>query len=69
MSLFGKDYEFIIFSDDFKSLKTLIDLNKFINLNNSNEVEDMFALSQCDSVIMSNSSFSWWGTSAWKAKK
>ena len=57
MSLFGKDYEFIIFSDDFKSLKTLIDLNKFINLNNSNEVEDMFALSQCDSVIMSNSSF------------
>ena len=68
MSLFGKDYEFIIFSDDFKSLKTLIDLNKFINLNNSNEVEDMFALSQCDSVIMSNSSFSWWGTWLGKPK-
>ena len=35
----------------------MIDLNKFINLNNSNEVEDMFALSQCDNIIMSNSSF------------
>ena len=47
MSLFEKDYEFIIFSDDFKSLRKLVDLNKFINLNNSNEVEDMYSLSQC----------------------
>ena len=31
MSLFEKDYEFIIFSDDFKSLRKLVDLNKFIN--------------------------------------
>merc|ERR1712023_92395 len=33
---------------------------KFINLNNSNGVEDMYSLSQCENIIMSNSSFSWW---------
>lgn len=26
------------------------------------EIEDLFVLSQCDASIMSNSSFSWWGT-------
>ena len=68
MSLFEKDYEFIIFSDDFKSLRKLVDLNKFINLNNSNEVEDMYSLSQCENIIMSNSSFSWWGCWLGKSK-
>ena len=68
MSLFEKDYEFIIFSDDFESLRKLIDLNKFINLNNSNEVEDLYSLSQCENVIMSNSSFSWWGCWLGKSK-
>ena len=67
MSYFDADHKFLIFSDDFESLKKLIDLKKFINLNTSNEVEDMYSLSQCDSVIMSNSSFSWWGT--WLGKK
>lgn len=67
MSYFDSDHKFLLFSDDFESLQKLIDLKKFINLKNSNEVEDMYSLSQCDSVIMSNSSFSWWGT--WLGKK
>ena len=69
MSLFEKDYEFIIFSDDFKSLRKSVDLNKFININNSNEVEDMYSLSQCENIIMSNSSFSWWGSWLGKTKR
>ena len=36
-------------------------------MNNTNEVEDLYCLTQCDDIIMSNSSFSWWG--AWLGKK
>ena len=61
MSYFESDHEFLIFSDDFESLNKKINLNGFINLNNHDEVEDLYCLSQCDSIIMSNSSFSWWG--------
>ena len=38
-------------------------------MNNEDEVEDLFALSQCDSIIMSNSSFSWWGAFLGKTKE
>ena len=69
MSYFDSDHKFLLFSDDFESLQKLIDLKKFINLKNSNEVEDMYSLSQCDSVIMSNSSFSWWGSWLGKQKE
>ena len=45
----------------------LIDVSIFKNLHNSDEIEDLYSLSQCDGVIISNSSFSWWG--AWLGKK
>ena len=57
MRLFDSNYEFLIFSDDPSLIKKKIDLSNFIDLKNVNEVEDLFALSQCDSIIMSNSSF------------
>ena len=38
------------------------------NLNNENELEDLYSLSQCDGIIMSNSSFAWWGTYLGKNK-
>ena len=63
------DHNFLIFSDDLNTLKKKMDLRKFINLNNQNEVEDMYSLTQCDNVIMSNSSFSWWGAWLGKDKK
>ena len=69
MSLFDDSYEFLIFSDDQSLLKKRINLKKFIDLKNENEVEDLYALSQCDSIIMSNSSFSWWGSWLGKSKE
>ena len=66
---FGDEYEFIIFSDDLNSLKREVNLKDFINLENNNEIEDLYSLSQCDSVIISNSSFSWWGAFLGKKKE
>ena len=66
---FGDEYEFLIFSDDLNSLKREVNLKDFVNLENDNEIEDLYSLSQCDSVIMSNSSFSWWGAFLGKKKE
>tara|TARA_B100000963_G_scaffold241913_1_gene211668 strand:+ start:582 stop:1343 length:762 start_codon:yes stop_codon:yes gene_type:complete len=66
---FGDDYEFLIFSDDLSLLKQEVNLKNFVNLKNDNEIEDLYSLSQCDSVIMSNSSFSWWGAFLGKTKE
>ena len=54
--------DFILFTDDKKSVEKEIGLNHFEYLNNSSEIEDLYSLTQCDSIIMSNSSFSWWGS-------
>ena len=68
MSYFSSDcVDFIIFSDDFKSVLNEFDISMFKNLNNKSELEDLYSLSQCDGIIMSNSSFAWWGT--WLGKK
>ena len=66
---FGDEYEFLIFSDDLNSLQQEVDLKDLVKLKNDNEVEDLYSLSQCDSVIMSNSSFSWWGSFLGKKKE
>ena len=48
-------------SDDFNNV-----LNEFAVegeiIKFGSELEDLYMLSQCDSIIMSNSSFSWWGS-------
>ena len=66
---FGDDNEFLIFSDDLNLLKQEVNLTNFVNLENDNEIEDLYSLSQCDSVIISNSSFSWWGAFLGKKKE
>ena len=38
-------------------------------MNNTNEVEDLYCLTQCDDIIMSNSSFSWGEHGLGKKKK
>ena len=58
--------EFICFSDDIDDVKKNFDVKKLNFLENNNELDDLYYLSQCDSVIMSNSTFSWWG--AWLGK-
>ena len=68
MNFFSSDnVDFIIFSDDFESVMNEFDISMFKNLNNKSELEDLYSLSQCDGIIMSNSSFAWWGT--WLGKK
>ena len=66
---FGDECEFLIFSDDINSLQREINFKGLVNLENDDEVEDLYALSQCDSIIMSNSSFSWWGAFLGKKKE
>ena len=36
--------------------------DEVILCNSKDELEDMYMLTQCDDVIMSNSTFAWWGT-------
>mgnify|MGYP001269449340 CR=1 FL=1 len=68
MSLFNSnDSDFILITDDLDLVKKKINTDKFVLLNNQNEIEDLITLSMCDSVIMSNSTFSWWGS--WLGKK
>ena len=61
------EYDLIVISDDHDKAMKKLNENKINLLENNNELEDLYALSQCDSVIMSNSTFSWWG--AWLGKK
>lgn len=60
---------FILCTDDLPSVQAEFDLDKYnlVYSNSKSELEDLYLLSQCDSVIMSNSSFAWWG--AWLGKE
>tara|TARA_R110002074_G_scaffold215494_1_gene385279 strand:- start:1148 stop:1933 length:786 start_codon:yes stop_codon:yes gene_type:complete len=60
---------FVLCTDDLPSVQTEFDLDEygFIYSNAKSELEDLYLLSQCDSVIISNSSFAWWG--AWLGKE
>ena len=70
MSLFDSyNSDFILVTDDLDLVKKKIDIKKFYLLNNKDEIEDLVALSMCDSVIMSNSTFSWWGSWLGKSKE
>ena len=54
--------DFLLFTDDKKHVEEEIGLSHFEHLNNNSEIEDLYSLTQCNSIIMSNSSFSWWGS-------
>lgn len=55
--------KFVVFSDDIEWCKQQ-EVFKGCDFSEGNtEVEDMNAIARCKSVIMANSSFSWWG--AW----
>lgn len=51
---------FIIFSDDMQWCRENFKGDKFL-FANGNEVEDLYLMSMCESHIIANSSFSWWG--------
>ena len=60
-----KNLFFFVFSDDIQWVKTNLDRNNFIFIDNNKENAyiDMYLMSQCNHNIIANSTFSWWG--AW----
>ena len=60
---FAGDTTFIVFSDDIAWCKRRFQDKRFIFIEGMNEIYDLFVMSHCQSHIIANSSFSWWG--AW----
>lgn len=59
-----KDSLFVVFSDDIEwCKKNILGLPNILFSSLNNNFEDLCAMSLCDSHIIANSSFSWWG--AW----
>jgi hypothetical protein len=59
--------KFLIFSDDIEWCKNNFKGPEFYFSENEIDIEDLFLMSLCDNHIISNSSFSWWGS--WLCKK
>jgi hypothetical protein len=54
--------EFIVFSDDIDWCKNNFNDKKFTFIEGNKDWEDIWLMSLCKHSIMSNSSFSWWGS-------
>lgn len=64
-----EEYTILVCSDSFNDYKKYINLENAIYVNSKSELEDMYLLSQCDSIILSNSSFSFWSYFLGKEKE
>ena len=53
---------FLIFSDDIEWCKKNIIGDNISYIENNMDIEDLFLISLCNNHIISNSSFSWWGS-------
>lgn len=63
--IYGNNTEnvnFLIFSDDITWCKENLILPNIHFIENNINIIDMFLMSKCDNNIISNSSFSWWGS-------
>jgi hypothetical protein len=58
----------IICTDDWNTLKNEMSFKKAIKSPFDDEILDLYLLSQCDSLVICNSSFSWWGAFLGKKK-
>jgi hypothetical protein len=58
------DTKFYVFSDDINWAKSILkgDNYHFIDKYNNNPIADLFLMSTCKNNIISNSTFSWWGS-------
>lgn len=63
-----KNSIFIVATDTPLWVKQNLCSDNVILCNSSNEIEDMYMLSQCDNIIISNSTFGWWGAYLGKEK-
>jgi len=59
----------IVTTDDVENYTKYINIPNAIICNSKSELEDLYLLSHCDNMIMSNSSFSWWGAFLGSKKK
>jgi len=66
--LFG-GYQAVICTDDAEAVKREMRFSNAVFLPFNDEIDDMYLLSQCDSSVICNSSFSWWGAYLGKDKK
>jgi hypothetical protein len=66
-SKYFNECSFVVCSDDYNIIRN-INMGDTVYSESFDEVVDLYILSQCDSMIMSNSSFSWWGTVFGKIK-
>lgn len=62
MDVFKDSEIFFIFSDDKKWVKENIKKDNIIIVEGLEDYEDLWMMSLCDNNILSNSSFSWWGS-------
>lgn len=59
----------IVCTDDWSTVQKEMKFTNAINSPFTNEIEDLYLLSQCDSLVICNSSFSWWGAYLGKNKE
>jgi len=64
-----KEYTVIVCTDDPANLFDFFPYKDVIFSNSKTDLEDLYLLSQCDSHILTNSSFSWWGNYLGKTKQ
>lgn len=53
---------FLIFSDDIEWCKDNFKSDDFYFIDGNKDIEDLFIISLCNNHIISNSTFSWWGS-------
>lgn len=56
-----KNHQSVVCTDDWDSVMNEMSFSKAVKSPFINEEMDMYLLSHCSSVVMCNSSFSWWG--------
>ena len=63
MEKFPEDSTYLFFSDDIEWCKENFIHKNHIFIEGNEDILDFYLISECKNVILSNSSFSWWG--AW----
>lgn len=63
------EYTILVCTDDVANYMRYINIDNAILCNGKSELEDLYVLSQCDACIISNSTFSWWGSYLGKQKE
>ena len=68
LSKFDNHSQIYIFTDDKEWAKNNLKYENSIIVDGLDDYEEMWMISLCDNIIMSNSTFSWWGAYLYKNK-